>query len=810
MKEFDYKHSPLREGQFRLLNLHPARGSADLESNLVVRSLGTAVDSASPILSRAPNPEPYRALSYTWGPPCQNDLFIKILADSRAFRIAIRLNLETALRQLRSPDREQFFWIDALCINQKNDDEKSSQIPEMWRIYTQAFSVCIWLGIHEDESATAMEFIKDCLDFEIFEQLVHDTQTSKKWAALAALMRRPWFSRRWIVQEIALAREATLHCGDKQVEWQDFADAISLFHSKQHEIRKLFRESTAFHNHPDYLGDVSELGATRLVEASANIFRKSDDNQIMEHLLSLEALMSMLSSAFEASDPHDTVYAILWMAQDARPIFFGDPRNAYSPGPSPMQSPALRPAHFDSSQLDSDLPKASSLSSHNKHVESIDLGKSFKNHEVPVFHVSNEDRQAQVTVVRHSAEQDSVSTNESDEKAKALRTNEVSKEMEISMANQNTHRRKNSPNTSLKIPPSITTRNVAARFTKSIKGKRITVDYKKSVFEVCRDFLAFTINRSFCLDMICMPWAPDAPPDEPSLPSWIPGLSGKAFGLSINKAYRRVNADPLVGNPGWGRRHYNAAPKTYATPILQESSDTTLRVKGFAFDMIRKKNFPATSGIIPSQWLHVGAWKDTSEYPPDQFWRTLVGNRDNHGQRPPAHWMRACKDAFSRRPTGGALDTKELLMYDCPAATTNFVERVQRMVWERRLVLLTPPPYSSSGGGPKQPLGLAPVKCKKGDLVCILFGCSVPVLLRKYVDGKAVRNLHECDCKHINCRCEQIKSKSVPSKSGESGQVVPRIHYELVGECYVHGMMDGEAFRVLKEKGLEYEMFDLE
>ena len=804
MKEFDYKTSPLGEGQFRLLNLHPARGSADLECNLVIRSLGKVADSTSPTLDhfpRAPDPEEYRALSYTWGLPSKSDLFIKILADSRAYRIAIRHNLETGLRQLRSPDDEQFFWIDALCINQKDDDEKSSQIPEMWRIYTQASNVCIWLGTHEDESATAMEFIRDCVNFERFEQLVQDTQTSKKWAALAALMRRPWFSRRWIVQEIALAREARLHCGDKEVEWQDFTDAISLFHSKQHEIRKIFRESTAFHNHPDYLGDVSELGATRLVEASANIFRKSDDNQIMEHLLSLEALMSMLS-AFEASDPHDTVYAILWMAQDARPIFFGSPRNAFSPGPSPTQSPAPRPTIFDISRPDSDLPRLASINSHNEHVGGTELHKLSNDPGVPAFHVSNEDRQAEEAMGRMRTERDSISTNESEEETRVLKTNGTSKENEFSTANQHLYRKIKASNTNLDIPET-RARTVAAKFTKSIKSKRIKVDYKKSVFEVCRDFLTFTINRSLCLDMICMPWAASAPHNEPPLPSWIPPLSGKAFGLSINKAYRRVNGDPLVGNPGWGRRHYNAAPKTYAAPIPPESSNRTLRVKGFAFDTIRKKNFPATAGIIPSQWLHVGAWNDTAEYPPDQFWRTLVGNRDTHGQRPPAHWMRACRDAFSRRPTGGALDTKELLMYDCPAATRNFVERVQRMVWERRLVLLTEPPYSSSGGGPKQPLGLAPVKCRKGDLVCILFGCSVPVLLRKFVNGKAVRTLEECDCKQVNCKCER-------NKSNESGQAMPEIHYKLVGECYVHGMMDGEAFRVLKEKGLEYEMFDLE
>ena len=167
-------------------------------------------------------------------------------------------------------------------------------------------------------------------------------------------------------------------------------------------------------------------------------------------------------------------------------------------------------------------------------------------------------------------------------------------------------------------------------------------------------------------------------------------------------------------------------------------------------------------------------------------------------------------DAFNRRPTGGALDTKESLMYDCPAVTRNFVERVQRMVWERRLVLLSQPPRPHSGGSPEHILCLAPVKCKKGDLVCILFGCSVPVLLRKFVNRKAVRTLGKCDCGLISCKCMHNKSDGVLPKSGESGLVPPKIHYEFVGECYVHGMMDGEAFRIQKEKGLQYEMFDLE
>ena len=331
-------------------------------------------------------------------------------------------------------------------------------------------------------------------------------------------------------------------------------------------------------------------------------------NIIMEHMLTLEALMSMLS-AFEASDPHDTVYAILWMAQDARPIFFGDPQNAYSPGPSPMQSPALPPAYVnisppnedsltdaDSSKVHSNLPGVATTSNHLKPAGGVDSRKSINGSKLPAFNVSNKDEQAEVDMDTNGEEQNSDSNNKSIEEANSTRM-DACKKANVILAMDH-----------LQIPKaSISTRSVATKFTKSFRNKRIKVDYKKSVFDVCRDFLAFIINRSLSLDMICMPWAPDAPSDEPSLPSWIPHLSGKPFGLSINKAYRRVNADPLVGNPGWGRRHYNAAPKTSAAPMLPEVSDRTLRVKGFAFDRIKKKNFPATAGIVPSQWLHAGA-----------------------------------------------------------------------------------------------------------------------------------------------------------------------------------------------------------
>ncbi|EON68311.1 hypothetical protein W97_07569 [Coniosporium apollinis CBS 100218] len=293
MEGYDYKkHSPLglnqdRLGydQIRLLKLHPGSGTMDLRCTLIIRAASTPryADDPEPglILKVA---EPYDALSYYWGPK-RGGFFIEILAGSEAHRVAITPNLEAALRQLRSEQTYRLLWVDALCIDQEDENEKSSQIGKMSQIYNGAEHVRVWLGVEEGDSAKAMEFVKKCLDLDDFDRLVRDSFASKEWAALSALMRRPWFNRRWIIQEIALAKRATLHCGKDSVPWREFADVISLLERNQYEIRQLFRESTAFRNHPDYFGDLTELGAVRLVSAAENLFRKSEDGRIMEKLL---------------------------------------------------------------------------------------------------------------------------------------------------------------------------------------------------------------------------------------------------------------------------------------------------------------------------------------------------------------------------------------------------------------------------------------------------------------------------------------------------------------------------------------------
>ena len=84
----------------------------------------------------------------------------------------------------------------------------------MASIYNEAFNVCVWLGDDTKNNAeTARRLIKRILDLDEFERLVESVEFADDWKAFLELMTRPWFNRRWVIQEIALAKRATIYCG---------------------------------------------------------------------------------------------------------------------------------------------------------------------------------------------------------------------------------------------------------------------------------------------------------------------------------------------------------------------------------------------------------------------------------------------------------------------------------------------------------------------------------------------------------------------------------------------------------------------
>lgn len=130
-------------------------------------------------------------------------------------------------------------WIDAICINQSSNAERNIQVSKMAEIYSRANNVCIWLGDSDATREKAMDFISFIIDIPNLDKVVSDASNLPQWLAFATLLKSRWFSRRWVIQEIALARNATVHYRNKEVNWIDFADAIAHFVTKVESIERV-------------------------------------------------------------------------------------------------------------------------------------------------------------------------------------------------------------------------------------------------------------------------------------------------------------------------------------------------------------------------------------------------------------------------------------------------------------------------------------------------------------------------------------------------------------------------------------------
>ncbi|RYP78391.1 hypothetical protein DL771_000576 [Monosporascus sp. 5C6A] len=183
---------------------------------------------------------PFTALSYNWG-----DQRNKRLIRCNDVTIGVGPSLHAALmalrdRQARMPvvpgvfgqPRCCFFWIDALCIDQENDEEKGQQVPLMNDLYRRAAHVLVWLGDPEADGVLALPFMRLCasaadvvrrahmsahqLTEQQWVQLGFPMAQQERWRctrALLAFLGRPWFRRVWVIQEYAVGRSVTFLCG---------------------------------------------------------------------------------------------------------------------------------------------------------------------------------------------------------------------------------------------------------------------------------------------------------------------------------------------------------------------------------------------------------------------------------------------------------------------------------------------------------------------------------------------------------------------------------------------------------------------
>lgn len=159
----------------------------------------------------------YDAISYTWG----GEVFSQVLwvddESSQPSQIYITANLSDALRKFRRRDVSRFVWADAVCINQQDDQEKSVHITFMTDIYRVAAKVLVWLGHNElgEEAITRIKPLRRL--FEMPSAPISDVNKNEMETRIMDLCALPWFSRRWIIQEVVLNTNVELHCGAEKL-----------------------------------------------------------------------------------------------------------------------------------------------------------------------------------------------------------------------------------------------------------------------------------------------------------------------------------------------------------------------------------------------------------------------------------------------------------------------------------------------------------------------------------------------------------------------------------------------------------------
>lgn len=206
-------YKPLAGDEIRLLFLHAvgnSSSSAQIECTLVTVLLSNYGDhnGMDGIYDDA-----YEALSYAWGTEPAT-FTIQVNGDS----FAIRPNLASALRSFRQSSHTRILWVDFLCINQGDLQERTQQVALMSRIYGYANEVLIWLGPFDLDMALAFEYIDTWTDFTA-GQFTSGNETNA-WDAVMTrekILASAWFSRVWVVQEFAVANAAVFCCGSMRM-----------------------------------------------------------------------------------------------------------------------------------------------------------------------------------------------------------------------------------------------------------------------------------------------------------------------------------------------------------------------------------------------------------------------------------------------------------------------------------------------------------------------------------------------------------------------------------------------------------------
>ncbi|KAI8649759.1 Heterokaryon incompatibility protein-domain-containing protein [Fusarium keratoplasticum] len=577
-------------------------------------------------------------------------------------------------------------------------------------IYSKAWNVAVWIGDRAEDSERAMDLIPSILNLKAFERILqpdyHDTRNCSSFAAFANLIKRSWFSRRWVVQEVALARRVSLRCGNKIVNWDDFADAVELFLRNLDRICTLYDASGPLTRGLEVFNEVELAPSRAMFSTVREVVRKGEGGTNLGGVWSIEELVVKFTS-FEASDPRDTVYAFLSLANDVR----GNARKQ----------------------------------------------QSSRNFETPTFHVEykKDVKTVYIDFVKFCVE----TTGSLDILCRRWALSAkglvllpswigiVEPTYSVSLVGPPGQPRYNASG-SLPAKIFFATEAIPAENESMSLGETSTADYASST--------PITSKRKRS-DEGCT-----KSQKRPNVGSLRATAQGPAEQDSNAVQESQGSAARATENP------YSQIETRHED---EEGTQTVytgwLDTEGIILGEIRDVSPRVVEGTIPREALNMcglnSSSQDEADRPnrktPDTLWRTLVADRTTDGKTAPLWYRRACGYIMRQRSREGDLNISRLLANNThPESVVEYLKAVQKVVWSRVFFKMALSPLVKPFDDGRS-CGFGSQNVDKGNIVCLLYGCSVPVVFQ------------------------------VVSRGERQNFVV-----SFKGECYVHGFMNGEYF----------------
>ena len=252
-QEQQFKHSPLPDASdyIRLLSIEYAGPTSDSSARYTLSAWH---------FDEVPK---YHAISYTWGLAEENEV---IMLEGKPK--SVRKNCADVLRQLCHFRTAEYYWIDTLCIDQDNLEEKSWQVAVMGYIYEEAVHVLVCIGMAKGESSSSLNLLRDYGKYRLgndqllrkhdrylgsqrrfqvsippcpsesrrqhCQNLVNWTQRCRAvdvldlWNLCLQLSQRDYFARVWTTPELLLSKDASIYVGGYCIRWEALYDLMCM------------------------------------------------------------------------------------------------------------------------------------------------------------------------------------------------------------------------------------------------------------------------------------------------------------------------------------------------------------------------------------------------------------------------------------------------------------------------------------------------------------------------------------------------------------------------------------------------------